>query len=280
MKLSELTPELVRRVIRLYHSVAYEESPPPDWAVVEVDDDQGPGELLSLFVPERSPNPGGESHVHHVLRLGNGRWPHMKIALMEFTEPGQWFFAVDTHDTPPVDQGSGEWGAWLAVRKHNQAVKQRVETVWRRSGVPTARVLSRRLDDQCDGDGPLVLVVDDEEGMRSVAVHALRKAGYRVVEAGSGPEALDSHAACRPDLVLLDYEMPGMDGTDVCAEIRRREEAEGRERGVPIVLATAGVRHLDRSTGADTFLMKPYHDSLLLSFVRPLLQGKKGDSAR
>ncbi len=280
MKLDELTPDLLRRAVALYTDVAYDGAAPPASAAPDLSSLIDPADVLALFTPEQPPNPGGEQHPHYVLRLGNRHYPHMKIALMEFCEPGEWFFSVDTHDLAPVDEGSAEWDQWLQVRRRNLAIKRQVERAWRTNGLPTARVVAAALTPASDGSGPLVLVVDDERGMRMAAVNILRHAGYRVVEAGSGAQALMIVEDLQPNLVLMDYEMPGLDGIATCRAIRRREReqesGEGSGRHQPVLLATAGAVALDETSGADGFLMKPYHRTLLLSFVRHLLPGKKG----
>ena len=106
--------------------------------------------------------------------------------------------------------------------------------------------------------GPLVLVVDDERGLRSGAVNILRSEGFRVIEAESGLEGIDRFLAERPDLVVVDYEMPGMDGEDVVRRLRELEgDAEIRRR-TPVLLATAGMVPLAGRCSADAFLVKPY----------------------
>jgi CheY-like chemotaxis protein len=211
-----------------------------------------------------------------VLRLGNHRYPHMKIAVMEFLEKDEFMWSVDTHDKAPVDPGSKDWEKWQELRLHNLRLKARIEAAWRRAGVPTARVVARSHAQVTEtGDGPLVLVVDDEKGLRHGAVNILRAEGYRVVEAESGVEAIDRFLNDRPDLVLLDYEMPGMSGEDVVRRLRDIESDEEAGKRTPVLLATAGMVPLAEHCSADAFLVKPYQRTLLLSFVRHQLPGDK-----
>jgi DNA-binding response OmpR family regulator len=81
---------------------------------------------------------------------------------------------------------------------------------------------------------PLVLVVDDDEGERLLTEVSLTKAGCRVVQASDGKEALEAFAAERPDIVLLDVNMPVMDGFHACRELRRLPGGEH----VPVLMVT------------------------------------------
>jgi CheY-like chemotaxis protein len=276
VRLEELNPALFELGLAIYLHHAYEGREPPPAARIDVSQLRDANDVLELFTEEIPPNPGGETHLHLVLRLGNSYYPHMKLALMEFMDPGQWFWSVDTHDRARIAPDSPDWPLWEKVRKKNLEIKETVERAWREAGITTARVVAERLTPVLhDCRGPLVLVVDDEEGMRSVAVNILQAEGYRVVEASSGAGALELFDRIHPDLVLCDYEMPDMDGAAVCAELRRRELEITGDPHTPVLLATAGQVRLSETPGADGFLMKPYHRTLLLSFVAHQLPEKK-----
>src|SRR5258705_4346591 len=134
---------------------------PPPTARIDVAKLKTHEDVLALFALEPRTIPGCESAHHYVLRLGNSRYPHMKMALMEFLEPGEWMWAVDTHDRAPVERDSADWPKWQELRLHNLRVKAEVERAWRQHGIPTARVVQRRLpkigEARCHG--PLILVV-------------------------------------------------------------------------------------------------------------------------
>lgn len=268
MKLSELTPELFRTAYTLYMERAWPEGKGRPKVKVDLSAPKTGADVLALFTQETRPNPGGADCRHFVLRLGNHRYPHMKMALMEFVEPGQFIWSVDTHDRTPVDPASPEFAAWQELRLNNLKLKARIETAWRKNGVPTARVVAKSLAKvEESADGPLVLVVDDERGMRTGAVNILRGGGYRVIEAESGFEAIDLFVHERPDLVVLDYEMPGMSGEEVFCRLREIETESDQPRHTPVLLATAGMVALQDFCPADGFLVKPYQRALLLSFV-------------
>lgn len=110
----------------------------------------------------------------------------------------------------------------------------------------------------------VVLVVDDNAANRALAQATLEDEGYRVVVAASGEEALAAFSREPPDCVLLDIQMPGMDGVTVCQRIR---EAQGGP-DVPIVFLTAqrDVETFDRAhqAGGDDFLTKPFRTTELV----------------
>ncbi|WP_281272249.1 Hpt domain-containing protein [Inmirania thermothiophila] len=121
---------------------------------------------------------------------------------------------------------------------------------------------------------PVVYVVDDSITMRRVTGRLLERHGMRAVAARDGVEALARMRELHPDLVLLDIEMPRMDGYDVAAHMR----ADPGLATVPIVMVTSrtGDKHRQRALelGVDRYLGKPYQEAELLETVRELLEGR------
>lgn len=117
-----------------------------------------------------------------------------------------------------------------------------------------------------------VLVVDDNAENRALAKAALEDEGFGVELAVSGEEAIASFARTRPDCVLLDVRMPGMDGVEVCKALR----AVPAGAGVPILFVTAqrDVDTFDRAqdAGGDDFITKPYRPSELLARVTAAIE--------
>ena len=107
-----------------------------------------------------------------------------------------------------------------------------------------------------------VLVVDDDPAIRFLLFRVLLEEGYRVETAADGKQALDAIAKRLPDLILLDVDMPGINGLEVC----RRLKESPRTRLVPVVIVTAQgdlSRRLNAwDDGADDFLAKPFHLSV------------------
>jgi two-component system, OmpR family, KDP operon response regulator KdpE len=114
-----------------------------------------------------------------------------------------------------------------------------------------------------------ILVVDDEPQIRRVLRSTLSTQGYVITEAKTGEEALESLREERPDLVLLDMNMPGMGGIETCREIRRALDA-------PIIMLT--VRNAERDkvaaldAGADDYVVKPFGIEELLARIRAALR--------
>ena len=120
---------------------------------------------------------------------------------------------------------------------------------------------------------PLVLVVDDDERNRRLAGDVLRLAGLRTLEAATGGEAIAVATAERPDVVLLDLQLPDLDGTDVARELR----GDARTAGIPIVaLSALGLEGREgwlREAGFTGFLPKPIDVAEFPDRVRAYCRG-------
>ncbi len=114
-----------------------------------------------------------------------------------------------------------------------------------------------------------ILVVDDEPQIRRVLRSTLTSQGYVIIDAKTGEEGLESARKNKPDLVLLDLNMPGMGGIEACREIRRSSDA-------PIIMLT--VRNAERDkvlaldAGADDYVVKPFGIEELLARIRAALR--------
>ncbi|KCZ72385.1 response regulator with CheY-like receiver domain and winged-helix DNA-binding domain [Candidatus Methanoperedens nitroreducens] len=116
------------------------------------------------------------------------------------------------------------------------------------------------------------MLVDDDENIRFIVRMILEMEGYSVVEAGSGEECLEKFNTVRPDLILLDITMAGINGWEVCRQIKERKSA------IPAVLmlsARNGEEDIKRSleyAHADAHIKKPFDTKELLDMVKILLQ--------
>lgn len=110
-----------------------------------------------------------------------------------------------------------------------------------------------------------VLVVDDDAGLQETLVAILEDAGYRVLLAGDGYQALETLTQERPALILLDIGLPGMDGFAFAAELRER----GLHPGIPLLVLTAdgNVVAKAKRVGAAGYLAKPFALEALLAQV-------------
>ncbi len=118
---------------------------------------------------------------------------------------------------------------------------------------------------------PLVLVPDDDEDIRSLVAFRLERAGYEVVAARDGEEALDVARERRPDLAILDVMMPKLTGVDVT----RRLRSDAATSGIPVILLTARVQEADVArgfeAGADDYIKKPFSPQELRARVAAML---------
>jgi DNA-binding response OmpR family regulator len=120
----------------------------------------------------------------------------------------------------------------------------------------------------------LILVVDDEPKISRLARDYLEKNGYRVTIAADGQTALTAARREKPDLIVLDLMLPGIDGREVCKILRR-------ESDVPIIMLTALAEEVDQVTGleigADDYITKPFSPRALVARVRAMLRRAHGE---
>ena len=116
---------------------------------------------------------------------------------------------------------------------------------------------------------PKVLVADDEETMVRSLSTLLRQEGYEVAAAADGPQALEAARAQRPDLILLDIMLPGVDGVEVCRQIRTWST-------VPIIMLTAKTAEVDKvvglEVGADDYVTNPFSPRELVARIKANLR--------
>jgi DNA-binding response OmpR family regulator len=114
-----------------------------------------------------------------------------------------------------------------------------------------------------------VLVVEDEAAIAEAVRARLASEGYRVLVAGDGPQAIELHRMERPDLVVLDLMLPGMDGLEVCKEIQH-------QNWTPVLMLTARTEEADKvagfAVGADDYLTKPFSLRELALRVKAILR--------
>jgi len=126
------------------------------------------------------------------------------------------------------------------------------------------------------GEVRTVLVADDDDDILELVAFRLERAGYEVITARDGSQALAKAQEHRPDLAVLDVMMPGLNGYEVTRQLR----AEEATRAIPVILLTARVQEADVSrgfeAGADDYLRKPFSPQELRSRVQAILARRSG----
>jgi two-component system alkaline phosphatase synthesis response regulator PhoP len=125
--------------------------------------------------------------------------------------------------------------------------------------------------------GEKIIVVDDEENIRELVRYNLAREGYRVSTVGSGEEALKQARAQVPDLIILDLMLPGIDGLDVCRELKN----DPKTAHIPIVMLTVKGEESDivigLELGADDYITKPFSPKILLARLKAVLRKRKSE---
>jgi two-component system alkaline phosphatase synthesis response regulator PhoP len=122
-----------------------------------------------------------------------------------------------------------------------------------------------------------IIVVDDEENIRELVRYNLAREGYRVTTVGSGEEALQHVRTNVPDLIILDLMLPGIDGLDVCRELKN----DSKTAHIPIVMLTVKGEESDivigLELGADDYITKPFSPKILLARLKAVLRRRKSE---
>jgi CheY-like chemotaxis protein len=276
VRLEQLTPDHVRAAVAIYLRHAF---PPGSQARPRTDPAQleGLGDLAAVLARfDREADSDGERLKCYALRLGNHRYPFMKLVVQEYLVKGEYFFCVDTHDNLDVRPSSPDYVAWEDLKSWNRRLKRAIEDDWAAAGLPTHDDLRQLIEELASLERPpaagsarrRVLLVDDERAVALGLKALLEARGYEVELSHDGHAALARLGTPpRPDLVLLDYELPGLDGE----EVLRRARLDPRLADVPILMATAASIDLARLQRVSGLLRKPYPRQVLMAMIERLI---------
>jgi DNA-binding response OmpR family regulator len=125
-----------------------------------------------------------------------------------------------------------------------------------------------------------ILVVDDEPDLRKLVTKIMEARGHRVVSASDGLEAIETAMREPPDVIILDLNLPRVDGFEVC----RRLKSEDGTRGIPVVMLTASYISVDDAekgigVGADEYVVKPFLREVLVHNVERLIAERKASAS-
>ncbi len=232
--------------------------------------------ILATFNDESGVTP--HACRRFALRLGNHLYPHMKLAIEQCVFGGGYYFLADCHDSDIVPLGD-DAQAWHELRARNFEVKLNIEADWEHAGLPTFRTSSRQATGEFalpDRNTPLkrrILIVDDEPANAELTGAMLRADGFGTHTVASGADALLSVSEHLPDLVVSDYEMPGLTGRDVAARLK----SDKATRRIPVLICTYAAVDARDLRPADALLRRPFSREDLCSTVGRLLDA--GDDA-
>ena len=120
-----------------------------------------------------------------------------------------------------------------------------------------------------------ILIVEDEKDIVKMLDYNLKKEGYKVIVANDGEDALDMAKSRQPDLILLDLMLPGLDGLEVCKELKN----ERKTKSIPVIMLTAKAQESDKvvglELGADDYVTKPFSPRELIARMKAVLRRGK-----
>ena len=122
---------------------------------------------------------------------------------------------------------------------------------------------------------PVILVIEDEEDLRDIIIYNLEREGYQTIGVESGEQGLEQAIVLKPDLIILDLMLPGINGMDVCRQIKQ----DVNTQSVPVIMVSAKGEEADivsgLELGADDYVTKPFSPRILLARVRSVIRRSK-----
>lgn len=274
MQLDEIRIHHLLRAVGVYLEEAYKGAEPPAVPAFPGPPDDSIRGALGLFTAECQGD--GAAPRAYALRLGNRRYPFMKLRIEEHLIRGEYFFAVDTHDQMFCDKEDPELAR---LKAFNRELKDRIEAAWEGWGLPTVLHLKGLVEgmllEREPRKGQRILLVDDCAAIQDTIALLLDSKGYDVDLASDGDEALEAADPERHALILMDVEMRRVWGDEACRELK----ACPRRKSIPVLLASAGAVDLARAAAPDGYLVKPFESAVLIRFLDTLLAKSRDGAA-
>lgn len=282
MRFEDLTVKQIHRAIDVYLEHAWGDEVPPavKKLVTDIDLCCEIDIALELFESESSmtyeDGSGQGGFRRYALRLGSRQYQFMKLVIQEHLLSGEFIYSVDTHDHLGVDASNPDYEAWCDLKRRNQALKNKIEAAWEVQGTPTQASMRRIMETLAKSlpgksGRARILIVDDEADVAAGLQALLTARGFVVELAHDGVAALKRLAAApRPDLLMLDNDMPELDGKCVVTEVR----ASPQLQGLPVLMTTAGRLTLKEVGDVNAFLRKPYPRQVLFKVIDQLLAAR------
>jgi len=273
MRLQDVQVETMRRALELYLNAAFGEDAEKKLPPIDFESCRSCEDVLAFFKDDS----GAQRMRKFSLRLGNCRYPFMKLVFQELLVRDSFFFSVDTHDELDIKNSFQDYEKWLEIKRFNAHMKENVEAAWNREDIPTFASLVAEVEKQTPeletgaGEKPMVLIVEDEPDIARGVETILGRSGYSTTRVPSAERALEVLQDMRPDLILSDLEMGGMTGLDLARKLREDPD----RKSIPFILATAATVGSSNFAVIDGYLVKPFDTKILLRFIAQYLRPEK-----
>jgi CheY-like chemotaxis protein len=249
MRLEELSGSLLAKAVNVFLKLAYPRAHRQRYRKAVSWDASLHGTGLLATMRDESLRYGTGRH-RYTLRLGNERYPFMKLCLEEWVEPGEYFLFVDTHDELEISPGDPDYEAWNALRSFNLQLKDAIEAAWHRGRLPTLKQAQRMLPRR---PGTRVAVVGENARYEGELVSAfLKEDGFRTTVTDDPERLRRLVQKRRPQLAVVNSFVGEIPGRILAQNLK---EDYGKKLRVVMLLARSD-QH-PQEVEADYVLNKP-----------------------
>lgn len=233
MKLDEITGEIVSKAMDVYLQHAYKDPAKREKHRIAVDASARGERVLGALDDISGAEPGGLRA--YAMRLGNQTYPHMKLAIVEAYFPGEFFFAVDRHDTFHFEPDVPGYQAWCELKEINRFIKQAIEDAWYRAGIHTLRKLRETRfghgEVLAEMKGRRVLILDDDDNRAAILASILNAGGYETARLRAYDDLFQGIEREKAILIVMDVSFHTAQGPRIAGALK----LDARTQNVPIV---------------------------------------------